>query len=64
LGKDSELEKMKSRPHQGFDWRAKLGPALVSAEQALNHVSSGDRVGIALAQSTSHLRGGHGCAGG
>jgi 4-hydroxybutyrate CoA-transferase len=49
-----ELQEIKHRPHEGFDWRARLGPALVSAEEALSHVRSDDRVGIALAQSTPH----------
>jgi acyl-CoA hydrolase len=40
------------RPHQGFDWRAKLGRALVNAEEALTQVRSGDRIAISLAQST------------
>jgi 4-hydroxybutyrate CoA-transferase len=48
------LEDKKRRPHEGFDWRAKLGGALVSAEEALSHVRSGDRIGISLAQSTPY----------
>ena len=43
---------MKRRPHEGFDWRAALGRRLVTAEEAVSHVRSGDRVGISLAQST------------
>jgi 4-hydroxybutyrate CoA-transferase len=43
---------MKHRPHQDFDWRAKLGHALVGADEAFNQIRSGDRIGIALAQST------------
>jgi 4-hydroxybutyrate CoA-transferase len=39
-------------PHEGFDWRAKLGPKLVSAEDALSHVRSGDRIGISVSQAT------------
>src|SRR5579884_996717 len=45
---------MKLRPHEGFDWRASLGSALVSAEDALAQIKAGDRIGVALAQSTPH----------
>ncbi len=48
------MEKIKPRPHEGFDWRAKLGRALVSADEAFSQIRSGDRIGIALAQSTPH----------
>lgn len=34
------------------DWRAQLGPKLVSAEEAVSHIRSGDRVTMSLAQST------------
>ena len=37
-----------------MDWRALLGRRLTTAEEALNHVGSGDHVGIALAQSTPY----------
>jgi 4-hydroxybutyrate CoA-transferase len=45
---------MKLRPHEGFDWRASLGSALVSAEDALAQIKAGDRIGVALAQTTPH----------
>jgi 4-hydroxybutyrate CoA-transferase len=34
------------------DWRAQLGAKLVTAEEAVNHIHSGDRVVISIAQST------------
>src|SRR6185312_15876566 len=35
-----------------FDWRAKLGAKLISADQAINHVNSGDRITMSIAQAT------------
>jgi acyl-CoA hydrolase len=35
-----------------FDWRALLGEKLVSAEQAVNHVKSGDRVTMSISHAT------------
>ncbi len=35
-----------------FDWRAQLGSKLVSAEQAVNHVKSGDRVTMSISHAT------------
>jgi acyl-CoA hydrolase len=34
------------------DWRARLGSRLVTAEEAVGHIRSGDRVVISIAQST------------
>ncbi len=34
------------------DWRARLGSRLVSPDEALSHVKSGDRIVISLAQAT------------
>jgi len=45
---------MTRRPHEGFDWRASLGRRRATAEDALSHVNSGDRVGVSLAQSTPY----------
>ncbi|HEY2106023.1 MAG TPA: acetyl-CoA hydrolase/transferase C-terminal domain-containing protein [Candidatus Binataceae bacterium] len=45
---------MRRRPHEGFDWRALLGPRLVTAEEAVSHVDSGDRVSVSLALQTPH----------
>ena len=45
---------MRRRPHEGFDWRALLGRRLVTAEEAVSHVNSGDRVSISLALQTPH----------
>src|SRR6266478_7364980 len=36
----------------GFDWRAQLGSRLVSADDAVAHIKSGDRVALSIAQST------------
>ena len=37
---------------QLFDWRAILGEKLVSAEEAVAHIRSGDRITMSIAQST------------
>jgi 4-hydroxybutyrate CoA-transferase len=50
----AEAQSRRPRPHEGFDWRAKLGRALVSAEEALSHVRSGDRVAISISQATPY----------
>jgi len=42
---------VKSNSHL-FDWRALLGAKLVSAEEAVSHVRSGDRITMSIAQST------------
>lgn len=34
------------------DWRAQLGSKLVSAEEAISHIKSGDRVTLSIAQAT------------
>jgi acyl-CoA hydrolase len=34
------------------DWRAQLGARLVSAEDAVSHIKSGDRVALSIAQAT------------
>src|ERR1051325_3140801 len=34
------------------DWRAQLGNKLVSAEDAVNHIKSGDRITFSIAQAT------------
>ncbi len=36
----------------GFDWRAQLGSRLVSADDAVAHIKSGDRLALSIAQST------------
>jgi 4-hydroxybutyrate CoA-transferase len=36
----------------GADWRAQLGGTLVSAEEAVSHIKSGDRITLSIAQST------------
>ncbi|MFZ0248049.1 MAG: hypothetical protein WAL68_20420, partial [Candidatus Binatus sp.] len=36
----------------GTDWRAQLGSRLVSADEAVSHIKSGDRVCLSIAQST------------
>lgn len=36
----------------GFDWRAQLGGKLVTAEEAVGHIKSGDRITLSIAQST------------
>jgi 4-hydroxybutyrate CoA-transferase len=38
--------------HQSFDWRAQLGGKLVSAEEAVSHIRSGDRVTMSIADVT------------
>src|SRR5438477_8298564 len=35
-----------------FDWRAQLGAKLVSAEEAVSHVKSGDRVAMSISHAT------------
>lgn len=35
-----------------FDWRTQLGSKLVTAEEAMSHVKSGDRVTLSIAQGT------------
>jgi len=35
-----------------FDWRAQLGSRLVSADAAVAHIKSGDRVALSIAQAT------------
>jgi 4-hydroxybutyrate CoA-transferase len=42
------------RPHEGWNWRAALGHRLVTAEEAVSHINSGDRVSISLALQTPH----------
>jgi 4-hydroxybutyrate CoA-transferase len=37
---------------QPFDWRAQIGSKLVSAEEAVSHINSGDRVTLSIAQAT------------
>ena len=37
---------------QFFDWRAMLGAKLVSAEEAVSHIQSGDRITMSIAQAT------------
>jgi hypothetical protein len=44
--------KMRRRPQEGFDWRALLGRRLVTAEEAISRVNSGDRASISLALQT------------
>src|SRR5258708_32481926 len=36
----------------GTDWRAQLGSRLVSADEAMSHIKSGDRVCLSIAQQT------------
>ena len=36
----------------GFDWRTQLGAKLVSAEEAVSHVKSGDRVTMSISHAT------------
>jgi 4-hydroxybutyrate CoA-transferase len=46
---------MASAPSQRrarFDWRAQLGARLVSADAAVAHIKSGDRVALSIAQAT------------
>jgi 4-hydroxybutyrate CoA-transferase len=38
--------------NQGAGWRAQLGAKLVTAEEAVSHIKTGDRICLALAQST------------
>src|SRR5438046_10471811 len=35
-----------------FDWRAQLGAKLVSAEEAVSHVKSGDRIAMSISHAT------------
>ncbi|HYL57973.1 MAG TPA: acetyl-CoA hydrolase/transferase C-terminal domain-containing protein [Candidatus Acidoferrales bacterium] len=39
-------------PSPAGDWRAQLGARLVSAEEAVAHIKSGDRVALSIAQMT------------
>jgi 4-hydroxybutyrate CoA-transferase len=41
-----------SQHHTRFDWRAQLGARLVSADAAVAHIKSGDRVALSIAQAT------------
>src|SRR5438128_441103 len=41
-----------SSMQDSFDWRALLGEKLVSAEEAVNHVKSGDRVTMSISHAT------------
>ena len=45
---------MRHRAHEGFDWRGLLGHRLVTAEEAVSHINSCDRVSISLALQTPH----------
>jgi 4-hydroxybutyrate CoA-transferase len=38
-----------------FDWRAKLGAKLITADQAIDHVKSGDRITMSIAQATPFM---------
>jgi 4-hydroxybutyrate CoA-transferase len=40
------------RHHPAFDWRAQLGAKLVSADVAVGHIKSGDRITMSIAQAT------------
>jgi hypothetical protein len=51
---EKRVQKMERRPHEGFDWRALLSRRLVTAEEVVSHVNSGDRVSISLALQTPH----------
>jgi len=42
------------RPHEGWNWRAALGRRLVTAEEAVSHIKSGDRVSISLSLQTPY----------
>jgi 4-hydroxybutyrate CoA-transferase len=44
----------RQRPHEGWNWRAALGRRLVTAEEAISRINSGDRVSISLALQTPH----------
>jgi hypothetical protein len=35
-----------------FDWRARFGSKLVTADQAVSHIKSGDRITMSIAQAT------------
>jgi 4-hydroxybutyrate CoA-transferase len=37
---------------QEFDWRKQLGAKLVSPDQALSHIKSGDRITASISQAT------------
>src|SRR5260370_38369111 len=41
-----------TRHRARFDWRAQLGARLVSADEAVAHIKSGDRVALSIAQAT------------
>jgi 4-hydroxybutyrate CoA-transferase len=40
------------RNNPAFDWRVPLGGKLVSADEAVSHIKSGDRITMSIAQST------------
>jgi 4-hydroxybutyrate CoA-transferase len=40
------------RHHPAFDWRAQLGAKLISADAAVGHIKSGDRITMSIAQAT------------
>lgn len=40
------------RSTSSFDWRAQLGAKLVTAEEAVAHIKSGDRITMSIAQAT------------
>jgi 4-hydroxybutyrate CoA-transferase len=40
------------RNNPAFDWRARLGGKLVSADEAVSRIKSGDRITMSIAQST------------
>ena len=40
------------RNNPAFDWRAQLGGKLVTADEAVSHIKSGDRITTSIAQST------------
>jgi 4-hydroxybutyrate CoA-transferase len=40
------------KPSESFDWRAQLGAKLVSADQAVSHIKSGDRITMSISQAT------------
>ncbi len=45
---------MASALKSGSDWKARLGARLVSAEDAIRHVKSGDRIVVGIAQATPY----------
>jgi len=49
-----EESRARRRPHEGWNWRAALGRRLVTAEEAVSHINSGDRVSISLALQTPY----------